>query len=236
MKNVLVTGASRGIGKVIAQELSYDYNVFATARNEKLLKALNPTDYCVCNLENDEDLLKLSKFIDENNIDILINNAGEYIYSKIEEIKLEQISSIFKTNSIAPMFLMSKVVPYMKSQKWGRIVNIGSISGVMGEACASAYSATKASLIGLSKATALELAQDNITVNVINPGWVDTDLGKGSIGDSEFSQEEIIDCIPQKRFVEPVEVANLVKYLISEQAKGLTGQSINLCAGLSVGI
>lgn len=236
MKNVLVTGASRGIGKAIAQELSFDYNVFAVARDEKLLKELNATDYCVCDLSNENDLSKLSDFIKKNNIDILINNAGEYIYSKIEDVKSEQILSIFKTNAIAPMILMSKVVPYMKSKKWGRIVNIGSISGVMGEACASAYSATKASLIGLTKATALELAQDNITVNTINPGWVDTELGKTSIEDSEFAEDEIVECIPQKRFVEPVEVANLVKYLISEQAKGITGQSINLCAGLSVGI
>jgi NAD(P)-dependent dehydrogenase (short-subunit alcohol dehydrogenase family) len=106
----------------------------------------------------------------------------------------------------------------------------------MGEAFASLYSATKSGLIGFSKATGLELAQYGITVNTINPGWVDTELGKSSIDESEFREEEIIDCIPQKRFVSPDEVAALVKYLISDEAKGITGQSINLCAGLSVGI
>ncbi|MGN0017628.1 MAG: SDR family NAD(P)-dependent oxidoreductase [Candidatus Gastranaerophilaceae bacterium] len=236
MRNILVTGASRGIGKVIASELNFNYNVFATARNEKLLKELDVTDYCVCDLSNIVDLSVLSDFIEKNNIDILINDAGEYIYNKIEDSNVEKLEEIFKINAIAPILLMSKVVPYMKKQKWGRIINIGSISGVMGEACASAYSATKASLIGLSKATALELAQDNITVNVINPGWVDTDLCNASIEESEFSQDEIIECVPQRRFVEPIEVANLVKYLISDEAKGITGQSINLCAGLSVGI
>ena len=236
MKNVLITGASRGIGKSIAKELSFDYNVFATARNEELLKELNVTDYCVCDFLKDDDISNLIEFVKQNNIDILINNAGDYIYSKIDEVKEEQVSSIFKINSITPIVLSSAVVPYMKSQKWGRIINIGSISGVMGEACASCYSATKASLIGFSKALALELASDNITVNTINPGWVDTQLGEKSIEDSEFSPEEIMESIPQKRFVEPVEVANLVKYLISEEAKGITGQSINLCAGLSVGI
>ena len=124
----------------------------------------------------------------------------------------------------------------MKTEKWGRIVNIGSISGVMGEACASMYSSTKAGLIGFSKAAGLELAEYGITVNTINPGWIDTELGKDSIEDSEFSQEEILECIPQRRFVAPEEVAGLVKYLISDEAKGITGQSINLCAGLSVGI
>lgn len=236
MKNVLITGASKGIGKVIAEELSKEYNVYGVARTEYLLKTLNLTGYCACDLANDSDLKKLCDFIEKNDIDILINNAGEYIYDKIENLDSAKLSSIFKTNSIAPMILISKVVPYMKSQKWGRIVNIGSISGVMGEACASAYSATKASLIGLTRAVALELAQDNITVNTINPGWVDTQMAEESIDESDFSKDEIIDCVPQKRFVEPIEVANFVKYLISEQAKGVTGQSVNLCAGLSVGI
>ena len=124
----------------------------------------------------------------------------------------------------------------MKSQQWGKIINIGSISGVMGEAGASLYSSTKSGLIGLTKALALELAEYNITVNTINPGWVDTDLGSNSIEDGDFSKEEIIQCIPQRRFVEPKEIAALVKYLISDEAKGITGQGINLCAGLSVGI
>ena len=88
----------------------------------------------------------------------------------------------------------------------------------------------------LTKALALELAEYNITVNTINPGWVDTELGGKSIEESEFTKEELLDCIPQKRFVKPEEVAKLCKYLISDDAKGITGQGINLCAGLSVGI
>ena len=146
-----------------------------------------------------------------------------------------QIESIYNTNLIAPVKIISAAVPYMKKEKWGRIINIGSISGVMGEANASLYSSTKSGLIGLTKALALELAEFNITVNTINPGWVETELGNSSIEDSAFSKEEIIDCIPQKRFVEPKEIAGLVRYLITENAKGITGQSINLCAGLSVG-
>ena len=123
----------------------------------------------------------------------------------------------------------------MKQKKFGRIINIGSISGVMGESGASSYSASKSGLIGMTKALGLELAEYNITVNTINPGWVETELGSNSIDDSGFSKEEILQTIPQRRFVEPIEIANLVKYLISDEAKGITGQSINLCAGLSVG-
>ncbi len=231
--NILVTGSSRGIGKVIAQELSSLGNVFVTGRNEELLKNSN-CKYYVCDLSKDTD--KLCEFIKENNIGILINNAGEYIYGAIEEMSYEQIESICATNLIAPIKLINACVPYMKSQKFGRIVNIGSISGVMGEAYASLYSSTKSGLIGLTKALALELAEYNITINTINPGWVDTELGSRSIEESEFTKEEILETIPQRRFVEPIEVANLVKYLISNEAKGVTGQSINLCAGLSVGI
>ena len=124
----------------------------------------------------------------------------------------------------------------MNAKKRARFINICSISRVMGEANASLYSATKAGLIGLTKALALELAEYNITVNTINPGWVDTELGNKSIEESEFSRKEILECIPQRRFVKPEEIAKLTRYLISDNAKGITGQSINLCAGLSVGI
>jgi NAD(P)-dependent dehydrogenase (short-subunit alcohol dehydrogenase family) len=123
----------------------------------------------------------------------------------------------------------------MKKQKFGRIINIGSISGVLGEANASIYSASKSGLIGMSKSLALELAEFGITVNTINPGWVDTDMGNASANEGEFTKEELIECIPQKRFVSPTEVAGMVKYLISDEAKGVTGQAINLCAGLTCG-
>ena len=231
--NILVTGATRGIGKAICTELEKEHNIFAVGRNEDLLKCYN--NYCVCDLATEEGQGKLFNYIKEQKIDILINNAGEYIYSPIEEIDYNQLEHIMKTNLEAPLFLISKAVPYMKSKKWGRIVNIGSISGVMGEANASLYSATKSGLIGMAKALGLELAEYGITVNTINPGWVDTDMGNESANDGEFTKEEWIECIPQKRFVSPLEIAGMVKYLISDDAKGVTGQSINLCAGLSVG-
>ena len=227
--NILVTGASRGIGKTIAETL--DGNIFVSARSENLLKHYR--NYCVCDLALEAE--RLGRYIQENQIDVLINNAGEYIYSPIENITKPELEHIIKVNLEAPLYLISKAVPYMKSKKWGRIINIGSISGVMGEAGASLYSASKAGLIGASKALALELAEFGITVNTINPGWVDTEMGNSSAEEGDFTKDEIIECIPQKRFVTPEEVAGMVKYLISDEAKGVTGQSINLCAGLSVG-
>lgn len=232
--NILVTGASKGIGNAIAKELQDIGNIFVTGRNEQALVACNAKGFCVCDLS--KDINTLGQFIIDNNIDVLINNAGEYIYGGLETLDPTDIQRIYQTNLIAPSFLISKAIPHMKSQKWGRIINIGSISGVMGEAYASIYSSSKAGLIGLTKALALELAEFEITVNTINPGWVETELGMNSIEDSEFTKNEIIQCIPQKRFVKPEEVAKLCRYLISTDAKGITGQSINLCAGLSVGI
>ena len=232
--NILVTGASKGIGNAIAKELQSIGEVFVTGRNEQALTACNAKGFCVCDLSKDINIL--AQYIIDNKIDVLINNAGEYIYGGLETLAATDIQRIFQTNLIAPAYLISKAIPYMKSQKWGRIINIGSISGVMGEAYASVYSSSKAGLIGLTKALALELAEHEITVNTINPGWVETELGTNSIEDSEFSKDEILQCIPQKRFVKPEEIAKLCKYLISQDAKGITGQSINLCAGLSVGI
>ena len=230
--NILITGASKGIGNTIAKELADFGKVFVTGRNAKALKSFG--NFCICDLSG--DLTELQNFIIDNKIDVLINNAGEYIYGRLETLNSQDIQRLYQTNLIAPANLISTAIPYMKENKWGRIINIGSISGVMGEAYASIYSSSKAGLIGLTKALALELAEFNITVNTINPGWVETELGMKSIEDSEFSKEEIIDCIPQKRFVKPQEVAKLCRYLITEDAKGITGQSINLCAGLSVGI
>ena len=230
--NILITGATKGIGNAIAKELADTGRIFVTGRNIDVLKTFE--NYCICDLSG--DLTELQNFITQNKIDVLINNAGEYIYGGLETLNGEDIQRLYQTNLIAPAKLISSAIPFMKENKWGRIINIGSISGVMGEAYASVYSSSKAGLIGLTKALALELAEFNVTVNTINPGWVETELGMNSIEDSEFSKDEIIECIPQKRFVKPEEVAKLCKYLISDDAKGITGQSINLCAGLSVGI
>ena len=229
--NILITGATKGIGNVIAQNL--EGNIFAVGRNIEALKTF--PNYFQADISNKEDLIALGDYIEEKEINILINNAGIYYWENSDKLSYDIINQTINTNLTASLYLASRASKNMKNKRFGRIINIGSISGVMGEAGAIAYSASKAGLIGMTKALALELAEYNITINTINPGWVDTELGSNSIDDSGFSKDEILETIPQKRFVEPIEIANLIKYLISNEAKGITGQSINLCAGLSVG-
>ena len=231
MKNVLITGSSSGIGKIAAEKLKTEgYNVFQTGR-----KKLDIENYLSIDLSDPKNVNKLYNYVKENfgEIDILINNAGEYLYSPIDKMKLDETIKIFNSNFISHYYLTSLVVPYMKQKKFGRIVNIASISGVVGEANASLYSATKSAYFGFSKSLALELAEYNITINSISPGWVETPLTNAALNEQE--KMETLDVVPQKRFVEPVEIANLIKYLISDSAKGITGQNLNLCAGLTCG-
>lgn len=237
-RKVLVTGASKGIGKIIAKSLvESGYDVYICARNKSLLEKtaneIKAKGFSTCDLTSPEGCTNL--FNDIGPIDILINNAGEYVWAPIEKTTEQDINKLIELNIKAPYRLISLCIPQMKENKWGRIVNIGSISGVVGEANASLYSMSKSAFNGLTKALGLELAEYGITINTINPGWVETELAENAIEDGDFSKEEIKDMIPQRRFIEPSEIAELVKYLISDKAKGMTAQNISLCAGLSAG-
>lgn len=236
--NILITGASKGIGLVLAKHFAKkNFNVFVTARSIKALENLskipNIKGFYPCDLTKDCLFLYQEAKKALGNIDILINNAGAYICAEIEKTTDEDIKNLIKLNIEAPYKLSRLVIPDMKKQNFGRIINIGSISGIVGEAYATLYSMTKSSFIGFSKALALETAQYGITINTIHPGWVDTSLLHN--GNMTFEDNELIETIPQRRFIEPSEIASLAEYLASPEAKGLTGQSINLCAGISMG-
>lgn len=231
MKNILITGATSGIGQAIAQHLSKENDIFLSGRRQ-----LDLVNYYPCDLVDMFEIETLyNKAVEYFNseIDILINCAGQYIYKPIEKMEFDEISYLLDVNFKAAYILSSLVINGMKKKKWGRIINIGSISGVVGEANASLYCATKSAFSGFTKALALEVAQDNITINQINPGWVDTPLAQNALNEEE--RKEVLDVTPQKRFVEPIEIAKLCEYLISDSAKGITGQGINVCAGLSCG-
>lgn len=241
-KNVLITGSSKGIGKSIAKTLVDEgYNVFICARDENKLKdsqkEIQASKYYVVDLTKQESCKSLINQVinDAGSIDILVNNAGDYIYSAVEMTSEKDIDRLINLNVKAPYLLTKYAVENMKKNNWGRIINIGSISGIVGEANASLYSMTKSAYTGFSKALALELATNNITINTINPGWVETELAENAVAESDFTLEEELEMIPQKRFIQPYEIAELVKYIASENAKGMTGQNISLCAGLSAG-
>ncbi len=237
-KNILITGSSQGIGLETAKYFSGCFNVYITGRyRDKLERLCRENNFAGCvdvDLSNDNGAEILYKKLNKD-IDILINNAGVYQYFPIEKMPHKDIIESVRLNMTAPYELIKYYVPYMKRKKWGRIINIGSISGVMGEANASLYSMTKAALTGLTKSAALELAEHNITVNIINPGWVDTDLIDNDNLKQNFTKEEILETIPQRRYVLPSEIAKACEYLISDGAGAVTGQCINICAGLSLG-
>lgn len=241
-QNILITGSSRGIGAATAEKLSREgHNVFITGRNAerllKLSKEINAKGFLPgCLLEKDfpEELFNVAlKTL--GSTDVLINNAGAYLWSPSEKTPKEAIEKILKLNLQVPYELCSLVIPEMKKNGFGRIINTGSISGAVGEANASLYSTTKSGLIGMTKSLALELAEYGITVNIINPGWVKTDITAECIESGNINEAEQLDMIPQKRWIEPKEIADLVNYLISDSACGITGQCLNLCCGLSLG-
>ena len=241
-KTALITGSSSGIGAAIAEKLSKQgHKVFITGRNEDRLieqsQKYHVEGFIAGDLLDDDFYSKLfSSAIEKlGHVDILVNNAGAYVWSPIEKTEKANIEQILKLNLQKPYELCKLVVPEMKKHKWGRIINIGSISGSVGEGNASLYSASKAGLIGLTKSLALELAEFGISVNIINPGWVKTAMTQDIFDNDILSESEQLDMIPQKRWIEPSEIAALVNYLISDEAHGITGQSINLCCGLSLG-
>ena len=241
-KTVLITGSSSGIGAEIACKLSHNgYKVFITGRNnerlESLSKKISVAGYLSGDL-HDKDFYKTLFTTAENTmgqVDILINNAGDYVWSPVEKTGEEDVVRLLRLNLEVPYNMCRLAVSGMKQRRWGRLINIGSISGAVGEANASLYSASKAGLTGMTKALALELAEYGITVNIINPGWVKTELASDLFEQGVIDESEQLEMIPQRRFIHPSEIAALVNYLVSEDAKGITGQSMNICAGLSLG-
>lgn len=177
-------------------------------------------------------------------LDIVVNNAGTFSATALVSQGLESWRNILEVNLTAAMRASKAALPLMIERNWGRIVNISSISGKSGEPYGAAYSASKFGMIGMTQSLALEVARHGITVNAVCPGWVDTDMARDQLNDEEWCRLNNMDrqhslenarlSVPQERFIEPNEVANLVAYLCSESARGITGQAINICGGLSL--
>ncbi|GGM28735.1 3-hydroxybutyrate dehydrogenase [Paraliobacillus quinghaiensis] len=250
-KVVFVTGAASGIGYQIGVEfLKNGAKVVFTDVNEAKLKDvtenLTTKGYDCLGLKVDvtkEEEIKnaIDATVEKyGRIDVLFNNAGLQHVSPIEDFPTEKFEFMIKVMQIAPFIAMKHVLPIMKKQGSGRILNMASINGLIGFAGKAAYNSAKHGVIGLTKVAALEAAEHNITVNAICPGYVDTPLVRGQFEDLaktrnvplETVKEEVLyPLVPQKRLLDVQEIADYAIFLSSEKAKGVTGQAVVLDGG-----
>lgn len=237
-KFVLITGATRGIGKSIATHFSaLGANLILTGTNPQEIELLNDSFakngrvkyYCV-DFSNEElinEFISVLKNYDK--IDICINNAGINRINFIYEVQLSDWDQIMKVNLRGPFLLSKEVGNIMKKQRYGRIINIASIFGVVTREKRSVYTASKAGLIGLTKATANDLAPYNILVNSVSPGFILTDLTRKILSDSEI--KELETKVPLGRFGHPDEISKVVLFLASDLNTYITGQNIIVDGG-----
>lgn len=241
MRNVIVTGASRGLGLAIAATLAAaGYGVVAVARKEtEELRAAAATaarEQRGRVLFRSFDLSRIDEiagFVGEVRKEVgpiygLVNNAGLGTAGVLTIMRDEQIESLLRLNTLAPIVLTKYVVRSMMVERAGRIVNISSIVAATGYSGLSAYSATKAALIGFTRSLAREVGQLGITVNIVAPGFVDTEMTHELSGGQ---REQIMRRSALRRMAEPRDVAGSVEFLFSEQARNITGTTLTVDAG-----
>ena len=231
--NVLISGASRGIGKNIALHFANkNFNVVGTSRNEfefeEKLDNLFPIKLDVTSREDVRDCYESLK--DKNLLpDILINNAGITSDQLFLRMKDGDWDDVINTN-LNGVFNLTKVfIKNMVKNKVGRIINISSISGLMGNPGQVNYSSSKSALNGFTKSLAKELGSRNITVNCVAPGFIETDMTSFLDDDSKVN---IINSIPLNRLGKADDVSDLVMFLASDEASYITGQTISIDGGL----
>ena len=217
---VLITGGARGIGKSVAQEFSRENYEVITPTRESLDLSRN---------ESIEDFFTHSKHKD---FDVLINNAGINVPQKFSEIKESELKEIIKVNLEAPFLVTKHLINHMQKNKWGRIVNISSAYSFLAREGRSAYSSSKAGLDALTRSLAVEYSSDNILVNSVAPGFVDTELTRKNNSKSEI--EKICSSIPMRRLASSDEIAKIVFFLSSEENTYITGQTIVADGGFSI--
>lgn len=240
MKCALITGGSRGIGRAICIKLAgqgYFVLVNYKSNTEEAGKTLSLINEAGGNGEliqfdvADKNQIQevLGKWIDANqekHIEILVNNAGIRDDSLMAWMEEEQWERVVKTNLDSFFYVTRLVLTGMLAQKYGRIINIVSLSGLKGLAGQTNYSAAKAGVIGATKALAQEVGRQGITVNAIAPGFIKTDMTEG------LDEKELKAIIPVRRFGLPEEVAHAAAFLASAEAGYITGQVLSINGGL----
>ena len=240
-KCALITGATRGIGKQIAITLAKQgYNIALNYRkeNEELENTKKENEEIgvqvlavkgdVANFENCENFVKqvIERF---GQIDVLVNNAGITKDMLLMRMKKEDFEQVIDTNLVGTFNVTKNVVPYMMKARSGRIINISSVVGISGNAGQTNYSASKAGIIGFTKSLAKEIASRNILVNAVAPGFIETNMTDVLKDDVK---QEIAKNIPLKRMGTAQDVANVVKFLASDDSSYITGQVINVDGGM----
>ena len=240
----LITGATRGIGLAIAEEYArHGADLVLTASSMNALPDVENmlTRYGVgvstfaANLESDEDIARLFSYAVsvEPELDILVNNAGIHVGKPFTEHSMEDFDRVMRINVSSVFRLSQLAVCHMIQLGRGKIVNISSVAGLKGSINSSAYNTSKHAMIGLTKCIALETAKNNITVNAVCPGIVETDIirnvEKKVVGAGMSSKEfwmSVEAQNPMGRMLQPSEIANIAVFLASSESDGMTGQTI----------
>jgi 3-oxoacyl-[acyl-carrier protein] reductase len=243
-RTALVTGAGRGIGKAIAETLARHgvtvicvsksadscgavaASIVASGGKAKAL-AVDVADGSAVAAAS-EALLK-----EYPNIDILVNNAGITKDGLLFRMSEADWTDVLTTNLTSCFHWTKHIARPMTRARWGRIVNITSVSGIMGNAGQANYSAAKAGMIGLTKTLAREFAGRSVTVNAVAPGFIKTDMTTAFVNNPEASGK-ILEVVPLKRFGEAADIANMTAYLCSEEAGYITGQVFNVDGGMAM--
>lgn len=240
-KVAVVTGAGRNIGKAISLALAkegakivvVDLNDTDGENAVNEIKALgSDAVYVHCDISKSEEVEKMFALALEKlgKVDILINNAGITKDMLTVRMRDEDWDKVISINLTGSFYCSRAAAKLMMAQKSGKIVNISSIVGLMGNAGQANYSSSKAGVLGLTKSLARELASRNITVNAIAPGFVESDM-TAKLNDEQ--RKKLTDQIPLKRTAKPEEIAGVVKFLVSSDADYITGQVISVDGGMA---
>ena len=235
-KTALITGASRGIGKAIAQNLdNRGYRVLGTATTkagaESITESLVNGTGLTLDLNDADSIDALFEGIKQLGCDplVLVNNAGITRDNIVLRMKDEEWNEVINTNLSSLFRLTKKSLRAMTKARWGRVINLTSVVGSMGNAGQSNYAAAKAGIVGYSKSLAQELGSRGVTVNCVAPGLIGTDMTETL---SEKQREQLLERIPAGRLGEVAEVAELVAFLVGDLAGYITGETIHINGGM----